>query len=135
MSIFQDGMIRNGGVGNSINPANIMAAMFIACGQDTASVLEGGYAHIIHELNPENQDLTLSLFFPSLPVGSIGGGTSYGTQKEALEMIECYGAGRKFALAETIAAFCLALDLSTISAIATDTFAQSHQRFARESKL
>lgn len=128
-------MIRNGGLGNSVNTANIMAAMFIACGQDAASVLEGGWSHLIHELNPETHDLTMSLFFPSMLVGSFGGGTGYGTQKEALEMIGCYGEGKKFALAETIASFCLALDLSTISAIATDSFAQSHQRLARDNRM
>jgi hypothetical protein len=35
------------------------------------------------------------------------------------------------ALAETIAAFALALDASTVSAIANDTFASSHQNLAR----
>lgn len=39
--------------------------------------------------------------------------------------------GKKWALAETIAAFALALDASTVSAIANDTFAASHPNLAR----
>ena len=67
-------------------------------------------------------------------VGSVGGGTGYATQKEALELIGCHGEGKKWALAETIAAFSLALELSTLSALATDTFAASHKDLARGPK-
>ncbi|KAF2803904.1 hydroxymethylglutaryl-CoA reductase [Mytilinidion resinicola] len=134
MDIARDGMIRNGGMGNSINTANVMAAMFIACGQDVASVLEGGFSHLSHEIDPETQDLTVSMYFPCMVVGTMGGGTGYESQKETLEIIGCFGPGKKFALAETVAAFCLALDLSTASAFADDTFSQSHQRLARGGK-
>ncbi|KAF3917240.1 hypothetical protein AA313_de0200170 [Arthrobotrys entomopaga] len=131
LGIMREGMIRNGGMGTSVNTANIIAAMFLACGQDSASVLEAGWAQLIHSLDPKTQDLTVSMFFPSMLVGTVGGGTDYPTQKEALEMIGCYGPGKKLALAETIAAFCLALDLSTTSAGTTNTFSDSHQRLAR----
>lgn len=127
----QDGAIRNGMIGNNVNTANIIAAMFIACGQDAASILESGWSQLTTELDDTTQQLTISIFFPSLLVGSVGGGTAYGTQREALELINCFGPGRKWALAETIAAFALALDVSTASAIANDTFAAGHQRFAR----
>lgn len=128
------GSIRAGHLGCSINTANILAAMFIACGQDAASVFESGWAHLTTDLDEETKVLTLSLYFPSLLVGTVGGGTHYSSQKEALELIGCSGAGKKFALAETIAAFALALDISTVSAICTDTFAASHQNFARAPK-
>jgi NADP-dependent 3-hydroxy-3-methylglutaryl-CoA reductase len=134
ISMFQEGGTRNGQMGQNINTANILAAMFIACGQDAASVLESGWSHLTAELNPTSHDLTLSLYFPSMLVGTVGGGTDYPTQKEALELIGCYGAGRKWALAETVAAFALALDVSTVSAIADNTFAASHERLARGEK-
>lgn len=128
--------IRNGIQGYNINTANILAAMFIATGQDAASILEGGWAQLTFEYNDESGDLTASVFFPSLPVGTVGGGTGYETQHEALELIGCAGeGGSKWKLAETIASFALALECSTISAIANDTFSQSHQRFARAAKL
>lgn len=77
----------------------------------------------------------MSLFFPSLLVGSVGGGTGYPSQQEGLQMLGCAGPGRKWALAETIAAFALALDLSSSSAIASNTKAASHQRLARANKI
>ncbi|KAL5324580.1 hypothetical protein ACEPPN_009126 [Leptodophora sp. 'Broadleaf-Isolate-01'] len=134
LSKFEEGGVRNGQMGQCLNPSNIVAAMFIACGQDVASVLESGFSHLTGEYNEETEVLTLSLFFPSLLVGSVGGGTGYGTQKEALEFIGCHGEGKKWALAETIAAFALALEISTLSALATDTFASSHKDLARGPK-
>ncbi|KAL2073824.1 hypothetical protein VTL71DRAFT_11150 [Oculimacula yallundae] len=134
LSRLEDGAVRNGQMGHCLNPANIVTAMFIACGQDAASVLESGFSQLTAEYNEGTDDITFSLFFPSLLVGSVGGGTGYGTQKEALDLIGCYGEGKKWALAETIAAFALALELSTLSAMATDTFAASHKTLAREPK-
>lgn len=127
----KDGAIRNGQQGVNGNTANIIAAMFIACGQDAASVLESGWSHITSEYDEGTGDLTLSLFIPSLLVGTVGGGTSYKTQREALELLNCYGQGKKWAFAETVAAFALALDLSTISAVANDTFTAAHLKLAR----
>jgi len=123
--------IRSGMVGNNINTANILAAMFIACGQDAASVLESGWSQLTTEYNEQTRELVLSLFFPSMLVGTVGGGTAYPTQREALELIECAGEGRKWALAETIAAFALALEVSTLSAVANGTFAEAHRKLAR----
>lgn len=81
------------------------------------------------------QDLSVSMFLPSVIVGSVGGGTGYPTQKEALKMIGCAGPGRKWALAETMAAFALAADISVGAAVASNTHASAHYSFARESKL
>ncbi|KAK1978096.1 hydroxymethylglutaryl-CoA reductase [Colletotrichum cereale] len=131
LSISREGSIRNGFMGNNVNTANILAAMFLACGQDVASLVEAGWSQLTHEYDPATGDMSLSLFFPSLTVGTMGGGTGLETQKHCLDLIHCSGAGKKFALAETIAAFALALDLSTVGAIGNDSFAQSHERLAR----
>ena len=130
-----EGSIRNAAPGYSINPVNLLTAMFIATGQDVASVAESGWAQFTSDYNEETKQLTFSLFFPSLLVGSVGGGTVYPTQKEALEMIGCAGPGKKWALAETVAAFALALDVSTLGSVASNTKAASHQRMTRASKL
>jgi len=131
----QQGAIRGGMMGSNINTANILAAMFIATGQDAASVLESGWTQLTTSLDPGTKELTLTLFMPSLLVATVGGGTTYATQREALGLLGCVGEGRKWALAETICAFALALDLSTLSAVANDTFSQSHARMARPAKL
>lgn len=131
----RDGSIRGGMCGNNVNTANILAAMFIACGQDAASVLESGWSQLTTAYDYETKELTATLFIPSLVVASVGGGTAYATQKEALGLVGCVGEGRKWALAETICAFALALDLSTLSAVGNDTFSQSHARLARPAKL
>jgi NADP-dependent 3-hydroxy-3-methylglutaryl-CoA reductase len=135
LSRFEEGGVRNGMMGHCLNTSNIVTAMFIACGQDAASVLESGWSHLTAELNDSTKELTLSLFFPSLLVGTVGGGTGYATQKEALELIGCFGGGKKWAFAETVAAFSLALEISTLAAMANDTFAASHKDLARGSKL
>ncbi|KUJ08912.1 hydroxymethylglutaryl-CoA reductase [Mollisia scopiformis] len=132
---IEEGGLRNGNLGQCLNTANVVTAMFIACGQDAASVLESGWSQLTAEVDDETGDLTLSLFFPSLLVGTVGGGTGYATQKEALDLIGCSGEGKKWAFAETVAAFALALEASTLAALANDTFAASHKTLARDGKL
>lgn len=127
----EQGGIRNGQFGSNCNTSNIMAAIFMACGQDVASIFEAGFTHVTPEYNYETKDLTMSIYFPCMAVGTVGGGTGYATQKEALGLLDCFGAGKKWAFAESVAAFCLALEISTIGALANDTFSASHERLAR----
>ncbi|KAH8586634.1 hydroxymethylglutaryl-CoA reductase [Bisporella sp. PMI_857] len=115
ISKFEDGGTRNGQIRQNINTANVITAMFIFCSQNAAI-----------DLNEETKVLTLSLYIPFLLVGTVGEGTHYSSQQESLEFIGCYRDGKKWALAETIAAFALALDTSTVSAIANDIFASSY---------
>jgi hypothetical protein len=68
-------------------------------------------------------------------IETVGGGDMYATQSQALEMVKCNVQVKKWALAETMAAFALTLELSTISAMADDTLAKIHQRLVRSSKL
>ncbi|KAF1358201.1 substrate-binding domain of hmg-CoA reductase [Lizonia empirigonia] len=100
---------------------HIVAAMFIACGQDAGSVAEASWSHLTAELDWATKKLKLSLFFPSLPVGV----------KASLELLRCQGPGTKRRLAGLVACFALALDISTLAAIASGHFAQSHERLAR----
>ncbi|MFW7380664.1 MAG: hydroxymethylglutaryl-CoA reductase [Oligoflexus sp.] len=118
-----------GGVGVNVNVANVIAAIFLATGQDVASVHESsvGYLHI----EKEKDGLYCCLTLPSLLIGTVGGGTSLPTQKEALQLLSCEGAGKKHRLAEIIAGFCLALDISTWSAIAAHGFTQAHKTLGR----
>ncbi|KAF9760826.1 hypothetical protein IL306_004106 [Fusarium sp. DS 682] len=107
--------------------------MFIATGQDPASTAEACWSHLTSELDRKTGALTMSLYLPSQPVGTLGGGTGLPMQKEALKLLKCDGDGgeQKQRLAGLIAAFGLALDASTSAAITNDTFTASHMRLGR----
>ncbi|MCB1674076.1 MAG: phosphotransferase, partial [Pseudomonadales bacterium] len=109
---------------------NVIGAMFTALGQDIACVHESSLAQLHIELTEDNcAYCTLTL--PSLVIGTVGGGTNLPQQRECLEMIGCAGPNNAHKLAEVIAGFCLALDISTLSAIAADHFARAHEKLGR----
>lgn len=105
--------------------------MFIACGQDAASVAESAWSQLNLEYDRATEELCVSSDFPSLPVGTVGGGTIYDTQGESLEILGCTGPGSKCCLAGLIASFALALDVSTTAAVTNNPFAASHYKFGR----
>ena len=127
---FVGGSIAAGMVGININIANVIAAMFTATGQDIACVHESAIGQLHMEMTADG-DIYAAMRLPGLVVGSIGGGTRLPQQRECLEMMGCAGAGSAHKLAEVIASFCLALDLSTLSAIASDQFARAHEKLGR----
>ncbi|KAJ5291831.1 substrate-binding domain of hmg-CoA reductase [Penicillium angulare] len=130
-NIWKEGGIRNGQFGDNGNTANIIAAIFIATGQDAASVAEASWTHLVPEYDYATKDLKFSLYCPSLPVGTIGGGTGYESQQACLKLMKCAGPGKKGQLAGLIASFALALDISTGAALTNNTFSESHGRLAR----
>lgn len=127
----KDAQIRNGQFGSNINTANIVAAMFIACGQDAASVAESCWSHLTIDMDRQTGNLKVSVFFPSLPVGTVGGGTAYPGQKASLRLLNCTGPGSKYRLAGLVACFAMALDISTLAAVRSGGFTASHEKFAR----
>ena len=72
--------------------ANIIAAIFIATGQDVAQVVESSMGITWAEVL-ENGDLYFSITLPSLEVGTVGGGTRLPTQSEALRILGVQGSG------------------------------------------
>lgn len=117
------------GVNNTgLNSPNGITAMFIATGQDVANVAESSAAIFYTEIDDDG-DLYLSITIPSLIVGSYGGGTGLGTQKECLEMMDCYGPGKVNKLAEIIAAVVLAGEISMASAISSSDWVSSHEQY------
>ncbi|MCC8422416.1 phosphotransferase [Photorhabdus thracensis] len=125
-----EGAIASGMVGVNINAANVIAGMFTALGQDIACVHESSVAHLHMTLTADNR-VYCSVTLPSLIVGTVGGGTYLPHQRECLNMLGCTDENGTARLAEIIASYCLALDISTLSAIAADEFAQSHERLGR----
>jgi hydroxymethylglutaryl-CoA reductase (NADPH) len=73
----------------------------------------------------------MSVTLPNLIVGTVGGGTGKGTQRECLELIGCSGSGKVEKLAEIIAGCVLAGELSIAGAHAAHDFAQAHSRLGR----
>lgn len=127
---FITGSLAAGMIGFNINVANVVAAMFTALGQDIACVHESALAQLHLELN-EDGDVYCTMTMPSLVIGTVGGGTNLPQQRECLELLDCAGPGKAHKLAEVIASYCLALDLSTLAAIAADQFARAHERLGR----
>lgn len=114
--------------------ANIIAAIFIATGQDAAQVVESSMGFTWTELRGE--DLYISVTLPSLEVGTVGGGTRLPTQREALRLMGVEGGGdppgtNALKLAEIIAAAVLAGELSLLAAIAAGHLARAHELLGR----
>ncbi len=124
------GSILSGANNNGLHSANGITAMFIATGQDVANVSESSAAVIYCELTP-NEDLYLSITIPSLIVATYGGGVGLATQKECLEMMDCFGKGKVNKLAEIIAGVVLAGEISLASAISSSDWVSSHEKYGR----
>ncbi len=115
---------------NGAHSANGITAIFIATGQDVANVAESSAAFVYAELR-DNDDYYYSVTIPSLIVATYGGGTGLATQRECLEILDCYGGGKVQKLAEIIAATVLCGELSLGSAIVAEEWVEAHDIFGR----
>ena len=115
---------------NGLHSANGITAMFIATGQDVANVAESSAAYGFSELLP-NGDYYAAITIPSLIVATYGGGTGLATQRECLEMLDCYGAGKVHKLAEIVAATVLAGEFSLGAAVVAEEWVQAHDDLGR----
>jgi hydroxymethylglutaryl-CoA reductase (NADPH) len=115
---------------NGAHSANGITAMFIATGQDAANVAESSAAFIYAEQRP-NGDYYYSVTIPSLIVATYGGGTGLPTQRECLEILGCYGAGKVNKLAEIVAATVLCGEMSLGAAIVSEDWVQAHDLLGR----
>jgi hydroxymethylglutaryl-CoA reductase (NADPH) len=115
---------------NGAHSANAITAMFIACGQDVANVSESSTAFVYAERR-DNGDYYYSITLPSLIVGTYGGGTGLPTQRECLELLGCYGAGKVGKLCEIVAATVLCGELSLGSAIVAEEWVDAHDAYGR----
>ena len=115
---------------NGAHSANGITALFIATGQDVANVAESSAAFNFSEIMP-NGDYYVSITIPSLIVATYGGGTSLATQRECLELLGCYGAGKVHKFAEIVAAAVLCGELSLGAAIVAEEGVKAHDLFGR----
>ncbi len=128
------GSARAGSLGFNAHAANIVAAIFIACGQDPAHVVEGSLC--ITTVDPVPGGVYVAVTLPALPVGTVGGGTSVETQAECLRMLGVAGGGdppgsHARRLAEIVAAGVLAGELSLLGAQAAQHLARAHATLGR----
>ena len=128
------GSARAVSLGFNAHAANIIAAVFLACGQDPAHVVEGSNA--ITTVDPVEGGVYVSVTLPSLQVGTVGGGTAIETQNACLQMLGVAGGGdpagaNASALAEIIAAGVLAGELSLLGALAAGHLARAHKQLGR----
>jgi len=124
------GAFISGANNNGCQSPNAITAMFIATGQDVANVAESSAGILFCEMTP-NDELQISLTIPSLIVATYGGGTALPTQRECLEMMGCYGAGKVHKLAEIVAGVALAGEISLGSAISSMDWVSSHEDYGR----
>jgi hydroxymethylglutaryl-CoA reductase (NADPH) len=119
-----------GSANNGAHAANGLTAMFIATGQDVANVSEAHAAVSYTQLLPDG-NYYWSITLPALIVASYGGGTGLATQRECLEMLGCYGAGKVHRFAEICAAVVLAGETSLSSAVLAGDWVSSHDQLGR----
>ncbi|MBI3342059.1 hydroxymethylglutaryl-CoA reductase [Candidatus Curtissbacteria bacterium] len=122
------GSLMSGSLGMNAHFANIIAAIFIATGQDPAHVVEGSIGITTAEVET-NGNLYFSIYLPSLIIGTVGGGTPLPTQTEALKII---GAKDANELARVIGAAVLAGELSLTASLAQGSLAHAHKTLARK---
>jgi hydroxymethylglutaryl-CoA reductase (NADPH) len=119
--------------GNNCQAANIVAAVFLATGQDLAQIIESSNCFLAMEKYYKNEKLYLraSVTMPSLEVATIGGGTNLPCQKACLQIAIDVGENSAEILARRIAAFVLAGELSLLASLAEGTLVESHLRLNR----
>ncbi len=123
--------------GFNVNAANALAAVYAATGQDMAHVITSASCFVQADAQEDGLHFMVSL--PCMELATIGGGTMFGTAKEALRMIGCGEFGKSIddnknvlRLAEITAAAVTALDLNTACAQAAGyEMADSHVKLAR----
>lgn len=124
------GHLQANAIGYNGHFANGLAAIFIACGQDVANVVNSAVGITNFEVDDDG-NLYASVTLPSLTVATVGGGTGLGTSRECLEVLGCVGSRQSTKFAEIVAATLLAGELSMGAAIASAEFVAAHETYGR----
>ena len=124
------GHLQANAIGFNAHYSNGLSALFVACGQDVANVVNAAIGITEFELMPDG-DLYASVTLPSLTVATVGGGTGLGTARECLAILGCAGEGRAPKFAEIVAATLLAGELSMAAAIGAGELVAAHETYGR----
>ncbi|CAN9512675.1 unnamed protein product [Ophioblennius macclurei] len=124
--------------GYNAHAANLVAAIYIACGQDPAqSVGSSNCITLMEPAGPSGEDLHISCSMPSIELGTVGGGTNLPPQQACLQMLGVQGASpdcpgdNARQLARVVCATVLAGELSLMSALAAGHLVKSHMTHNR----
>ncbi|XP_056302205.1 3-hydroxy-3-methylglutaryl-CoA reductase b [Danio aesculapii] len=124
--------------GFNAHAANIVTAIYIACGQDPAQTVGSSNCITLMEcVGTGGEDLYVSCTMPSLELGTVGGGTGLPAQHACLQMlgvdgasVQCPGENSR-TLARIVCASVLAGELSLMAALAAGHLVQSHMTHNR----
>jgi len=117
----------SGSLGFNAHFANVVAAFFLATGQDPAQVVEGSQGITTIRLE-KDQDLTISTNQPSIMLATVGGGTKLTTQREMLNLI---GVEKSIDLAGVLGAGVLAGEISLLASQTEGSLGKAHQKLGR----
>ncbi|XP_061589888.1 3-hydroxy-3-methylglutaryl-coenzyme A reductase-like isoform X2 [Cololabis saira] len=122
--------------GFNAHAANIVTAIYIACGQDPAQTV--GSSSCITQMEsagPDGEDLYISCTMPSMELGTVGGGTNLPPQRASLQMLGVAGPNQPGEnarqLARIVCATVLAGELSLMAALAAGHLVKSHMTHNR----
>nr|ABG00048.1 HMG CoA reductase [Epichloe festucae var. lolii] len=121
--------------GFNAHAANIVAAIFLATGQDPAQVVES--CNCITTMKNLHGSLQIAVSMPSLEVGTLGGGTILEPQSAMLDMLGVRGShptnpgDNARRLARIIGASVLAGELSLCSALQAGHLVKAHMQHNR----
>lgn len=124
------GSAMSGSLGFNAHFANVIAAFYIATGQDPAHVVEGSLGITTMKVMSD-KSLYVSVYLPSLMLGIIGGGTGLSTQKEAINLLKLDKERSVLELAEVVAGSVLAGEISLLSSLAENSLVKAHQKLGR----
>ncbi|XP_076854190.1 3-hydroxy-3-methylglutaryl-CoA reductase a [Brachyhypopomus gauderio] len=124
--------------GYNAHAANVVAAIYIACGQDPAQTVGSSNCITLMEASgPTGEDLYISCTMPSIELGTVGGGTNLAPQQACLQMLGVQGASdacpgeNARQLARVVCAAVLAGEVSLMAALAAGHLVKSHMTHNR----
>jgi len=121
------GSAMSGSLGFNAHFANVVAAFFAATGQDMAHTVEGGMGVTTSKVL-KNGNLYISIYMPSVMIGTVGGGTKLKIKQEALSII---GAENSIELAKVLSGAVLAGEISLLASLAQGSLAKTHEKLGR----
>lgn len=121
-----------GSFAQNMQAANVVAAFFLATGQDMAHVVEA--SQVTTSFEQDNDGLYVAVDMPNINLGTVGGGTWLEAQKEARTLIFPDRELSSLELSEVLAVAVLAAEISGMAALSSKTLAKAHKDFARSKK-
>lgn len=135
MSVYEAKLLHGsklaGAVGRNCHAANVIAALFLATGQDPAHVAEGSLADTT--LSRDGEALTISVRLPAVLVGVIGGGTTLPAQAACLSLLRRGSSALRptALLAEIVGGAVLAGETSLLAALSSRSLGTAHKKLGR----